>query len=221
MKKDLTDSEFNTIAHNVQKFFKDNATKYGFNLTWFNATFTPKMTQWDTAFEIASDPARKTHGAVVDKDVARADLKPEFSQMVRMIQDAPDVTDGQLAGLEIPRRKPASNRPLPAPPFPPDIQLRTPAPGVVEVHASNALTGKHAKPPGARVCIAAYVIRPASEPAPTTQEELTQSVIISAGKVAIRSSHSKRAHILYVSGHWVNAVGDTSPWSGIMSVAIP
>jgi hypothetical protein len=221
MKRYLSDLEFDQLVNRIRMFFVANAEKYGFNMTWFTAVFLPLLMKWIEVFGIYSDPSKQTHGAVKAKDEAREDLQPVFSQMVRMIQDAPDVTDAQLVDLTIPRPKPKTNKPLPAPPIPPDIQLRTPAPGVVEVHAYNAANQKYGKPAGGKVCVAAYVIRPVSEPAPTTQEELTQSVVISAGKVSIRRPRSERAHILYASGHWVNATGDTSPWSDIVSVAIP
>jgi hypothetical protein len=44
--------------------------------------------------------------------------------------------------------------------------------------------------------------------------------VISAGKIAIRPPSSERTHILYAAGHWMNATGDTSPWTIILSVVI-
>jgi hypothetical protein len=221
MKKDKTDLEFDKLVNLVRAFFVANAERLGLNMKWFTDVFLPLLMKWITAFAVCSDPSKRTHGAIVAKDEAREDLEPVFSQMVKMIQACPDVTNSELADLTIPRPKPSSHKPLPAPPLAPEITLRTPAAGEVEIHAYNAENMKHGKPVGAKVCVAAYVILPASEPAPTTQEELTQSVVISAGKITIRRPRSERGEILYASGHWVNATGDTSPWSDIQSIAIP
>jgi hypothetical protein len=219
MKKDLTDIEFNALVHDVQKFFKDNAAKYGFNLTWFNATFTPLMTKWDSAFEVYSDPARRTHGAIVAKTEARKDLRPAFSQMVQMIQACPDVTDAQLVDLGIPRRKPSSRKPLPAPPFPPSFRFDTSAPGWVTIHVINPENMTHAKPPGAKACLLLYEV---SDVDPVDKSKMPNRLYVSGGKVRLEFNLEQlRGKRVKVCGCWMNTVGEQGPWSEMHTVIIP
>jgi hypothetical protein len=221
MSKFKTDLAFDKHVDVVRAFYVAQAAKLGFNMTWYTDVFTPFHTAWSTAFATCLDPAKRTHAAVVAKDNAREALEPKFSQMVEMMRSNPDVTDDQLASIEIPRRHPGSNKPLPPPSLPPVIVLETPAPEVVEIHVYNAENMKRAKPPGGKGCFMVYVVLPASAPAPAMQEELTERIYISAGKGKVRCPRNRRGEIFYASGHWVNATGETGPWSDIVSIAIP
>jgi hypothetical protein len=220
MRKRKTDSAFNTALTVVRAFFVAQATVLGLNMKWFADVFMPLLTAWVTAFDICNDPAKRTHAAIKAKDDSRAALEPEYSRMVKMLQDHPDVTDAQLVALEIPRRKPSGGKPLPPPPRAPLIELSTPERGVVEIHVRNAENNKHGKPPGAKVCILSYVVLPASAPAPVKQDELTQRLVISTGKGTMNYPREMRTHVVYASGQWANARGDTGPHSDISSIGI-
>jgi hypothetical protein len=219
MKKYLTDSEFDTLLTILRAFFVANATKYGFNMTWFTDVFLPLLLKWVEAFGIYSDPAKRTHGAIVAKDKARDELYPELMQMVRMVQDAPDVTDAQLADLTIPRPKPSSNKPLPVPPFPPDFRFDTSAPGWVTIHILNSENMTHGKPVGGKGCLLSYEV---TDVDPEDKSKMANRRYVSGGKIRLEFNLEQlRGKKLKVCGCWLNTVGDMGPWSEIHTVIIP
>jgi hypothetical protein len=218
MKKHLTDFEFNTLVGNVRTFFVANAEKYGFSMTWFTTVFMPLLLKWIEAFEIYINPAKRTHGVIKAKDDARADLYPEFRQMVKIIQACPDVPDAQLVDLEIPRPKPSSRKPLPAPPFPPAFRFDTSAPGWVTVHVLNTENMTHGKPVGGKGCLMLYEV---TDVDPVDKSKMTHRIYVSNGKVRIEQEEVNRGKKMKVCGCWMNTIGEHGPWSEIYTVIIP
>jgi hypothetical protein len=218
MKKRRSDSEFDKHMDVVRKFFVANATKYGFNMTWFSDVFLPLLMAWITAFTNYLDPAKRTHAVIVAKNKARKAIEPKFSQMVEIIRNTPDITDEELASIDIPRRKPGG-KPLPVPPFPPDFRFDTSAPGWITIYVLNPTNMKHGRPPGAKGCIVMYEI---TDIDPVDKEKMANRLYVSSGKARLEFNiESLRGKRVKVCGCWVNTVGDHGPWSDIFTVIIP
>jgi hypothetical protein len=216
----LSDFEFNEHMENVRLFVVKNAEEIGFDMTWYAAAFMPKLTNWVTAYGVWFGTEDRTHLITANKNAAREELEPEFALMVRMLKSLPKVTKAQLESLKIATGQGGHRPALPPPPLAPLIVLVSPAAGVVEIHVYNAENRKIGKPVGGKGCFAMYAVLPSSAPAPTTPEELTERIYITAGKGVVRLPRAKRGEVVYVIGHWVNAVGESGPWSEMMSIVI-
>jgi hypothetical protein len=216
----LSDFEFNEHVEDVRMFVVRNAEEIGFDMTWYQATFVPKLLKWTTAFGAWFATEDRTHLLTANKNASREELEPEFALMVRMLKSLPKVTKAQLESLKIATGGGGYHPALPPPGLAPILVLVAAAAGVVEIHVYNAANLKRGKPPGGKGCFAMYVVLPSSAPAPTTPEELTERIYISAGKGVIELPRAKRGEIVYVMGHWVNATGESGPWSEMVSTVV-
>jgi hypothetical protein len=216
----LPDFEFNEHVEDVRMFVVKNGADIDFDMTWYQTDFMPDFMVWTTDYGAWFATEDRTHLLTANKNAARKRLEPKFALMVRMLKSLPKVTKAQLESLKIAVGGGGYHPALPPPGLAPILVLISSAAGVVEIHVYNAANRKRGKPPGGKGCFAMYVVLPSSAPAPTTPEELTERIYISAGKGVIELPRAKRGEIVYVMGHWVNATGESGPWSEMMSIVV-
>jgi hypothetical protein len=102
-----------TFAQDFSAKITSNPTSYSF--TAAQATLLANaVSAYETSYGLATDPATKTKGTVIDKDLKRALLKATLRSYARQIQANPSVTAQQKTDLGLPvRDAEPSTRPAP------------------------------------------------------------------------------------------------------------
>lgn len=206
---DGTDAELYVGAKNCSTKVSQTPTAYG--LTQLQADmFDAAVVEWSTKYETSQDPATRTKSAVAAKNAARAMIRAKASDLAKIIDGTPTVTDAQKIdlGLCVPK-VPA---PIPAPVEAPAVDLVS-AIGravVIRVHAAPAITGR-GKPPGAA---AAWIYTFVGESFPAELSSWLYQGAATRGKFEITFPDSLPAgQQVWIKACWVNPRQQMGPMS--------
>jgi len=186
---------------------------------WFNTTFIPACNAFTAAFENWLNPATRTMVMTATLANAQKALDPVFRQLYSgFIKNSPLVTDGDLAGMELPKRSRNVHTPSPTPSSIPGVIVNLPSPGVVKIHFHNPETGRRAKPASVHGAEIIWAILP--EPS-ADWSQLIQSSFSISSPLTLSFKGEERGKRLYFAIRWQNTRGIKGPLSEIRDVIIP
>jgi hypothetical protein len=127
---------------------KITATPTAFGLVAAQATaYAALNTAYSTAYLAAIDPATRTKAKVSAKNQAKANLKASASNLAKIIDGTPTVTNEQKLDLGLNVR--AMPQPIPPPSVSPGVDIVSVVGRTVKVHIhDSASSTKRGKPPG-------------------------------------------------------------------------
>jgi hypothetical protein len=97
--------------------------------------------------------------------------------------------------------------------------VKTPFPGVIELHVTDSISGRKAKPAGVHGFKIAWVIL---DTPPTDWSQLTHSSFSTQTPFRLSSfSGNERGKIVYFALRWENTRGVKGPWTEITNAIIP
>lgn len=182
---------------------------YGLNATQAQA-FTPLMTAYSTAYLAVKDPSTRTRGKVAAKNQARANLKAMASDLAKIIDATPAVTDQQKIDLGLNVRKPPS--PIPAPAVRPAMDLVSVVTRTVTVHIHDSASKTKRGKPAGTVAAFVYTFVGDNYPSDPTTWQFQGPATKAIFSIVFPDSVAGGAQV-WVCAAWVNRRGDTGPVS--------
>ena len=189
--------------------------------SWITSTYQPSYAIFKAAFEIWKNTAERTPV----KTATLMDTEKAFKALYRylytgMLRENPLVTNADLLAMGMPERGDGERHPASVPKTSPAATVKTPGPGIVEIHfRDNSVDNpSHAKPPGVHGCEICWVVL--DEP-PVNWEQLVHSSFDTASPFRLTFEGDQRGRRLYFALRWENTRGEKGPWSEIQDTIIP
>jgi hypothetical protein len=201
----------------------DNVTRMGLSgfKTWIEGTLKPAADSFKAAFEDYKDPAERTQVKTAVLRTAKEILVPLYRHLyVGMLKNNPLVTDADLVSMGLPKRSGGGRKPPVIPLTAPAATVKTPEPGVVEIHYrdDSVDNASRAKPRG--VHGAEFIWAVLDEP-PLNWAQLIHSTFDTATPLRFTFEGEQRGKRLYFAIRWENTRGLKGPWSDIRDAIIP
>lgn len=204
-----TDAEIASGSANFSTKISATPTAYG--LTAAQATaYAAVNTAYQTAYTTAITPATRTKGAVAAKNDAKDALREMASDLAKIIDGTPTVTDQQKIDLGLAIRKTPS--PNPAPTDRPGVDLISVVTRTVTVHIhDSASSSKRGKPDGA-VAAWVYSYVGTSYPTDPTEWDFQGATTRSTHEIVFPDSVANGAQV-WICAAWINAKQEAGPVS--------
>ena len=189
--------------------------------TWISGTFQTAYTTFKTAFESWKNPAERTPLKTATLQDAEKAFKPIYRHLyVGILKENPLVTNADLLAMGLPERGDGERHPATVPKTTPAATVKTPEPGIVEIHfrddsVDNASRAKPHGVHGAEICWGVF-----DEP-PINWAQLLHSSFDTASPFRLSFEGDQRGHRLYFALRWENTRGEKGPWSEIQDAIIP
>jgi hypothetical protein len=176
------------------------------------------LTAFVNALAITDEPSTRTKVTVKTKNVARKSLESKARMTVKayLIYN-PLVSDSEREAMNLPIHK-TSRTPADIPRYFPEVEVRMPSPGVIEIHFRDSQTGKRLKPAGVHGVEIVWVI---SGKPPVDWKELLHSVFCTRTPLRLTFEGPERGQTVYFALRWENTRGEKGPWTEILSAIIP
>ncbi|MDR0538006.1 MAG: hypothetical protein LBH04_08220 [Tannerellaceae bacterium] len=172
---------------------------------------------FNTKFEIATNPATRTSPAIVEKNNAMTAYQKALRDFIgSYVARNPAITDGEREALGVPVHK-TTHSTIHKPDYIPQGDIISISGSRVEVHYHDLNTDSSAKPYGMLGVVVAYGILGSH---PGSPEELSHHELATRTPFTIQFDASNGGRTVYVSLCWQNARGERGPWSPIYSVII-
>ena len=189
---------------------------------WITEDVTPKLTAMNQAYELwNADPSARTPLIISTLIESEAAFIPFYRQLYNgFLRNNPMVTDTDLVAMGLPMRS-AGRTPSPVPATVPTYTVKTPLPGIVELHYYDDAGGesrKYAKPKGVHGVEIRWAIL---DEAPVDWETLTHSAFDTATPFRLTFEGNNRGNRVYFALRWENTTGQKGPWSAIGFAFIP
>jgi hypothetical protein len=210
------DGDFLVWVKNIITNVAANAGKWNLNpMNW--AHIDQLIVAYEAALKKAQDPNSGT-ADTLEKNQTREALEKAVRKFVKEhLEYNSLITDEDRMHMGLPVH---DLHPSPAkdPHSYPLLATKLPAPGVVEIHATDSESGRKAKPDGVHGFEVKTVIL--DEPA-TEWEQLTDSQFFTRTPGRISFSGKQRGKMLSLAARWENTRGVKGPWSDIITIIIP
>jgi hypothetical protein len=177
----------------------------------------PMITEYEDAYNKAQDPNRGKADVAL-KNSTRNVLKKNVRLFVKgFLEYNPAVSDDdrERMGLPIHDTKPT---PVDDPNSLPVALVKTPFPGVIELHVTDSISGRKAKPAGVHGFEIVWAIL---DTPPTDWSQLTYSSFSTRTPFRLSFSGNDRGKIVYFALRWENTRGVKGPWTEITNAIIP
>jgi hypothetical protein len=173
---------------------------------------------YKTKYTAAQHSATSTKGDLDMKTAAHEALVKVIRQDVQQFfAHNPNLTPGDRDNLGLPNYDPKPT-PVPDPTDVPEIVVKQPAPGIIEVYFKIAGSESRAKAYGIHGAEVAWAILDA----PTVDwRDLTHSSFATHSPLKLTFEGPDRGKVLYFAVRWENSRGVKGPWTTIMSIIIP
>jgi hypothetical protein len=170
------------------------------------------------AFGLADDPQTRTKAAVTAKNETRKAAETGIRAYLRAyVTNNPLVTDEDRDNMALPIHK-TTRTAAPDPTTLPEVEVKSPAPAVLELHIHDSGSTNRAKPEGVHGVEISWEILDA----PTSDwNMLTHSAFDTHTPYIFTFSGNDRGKTLYFALRWENTRGVKGPWSEIQSTIIP
>ncbi|MDR0559299.1 MAG: hypothetical protein LBG92_03965 [Prevotellaceae bacterium] len=142
---------------------------------------------------------------------------PLFRELVGGVLRNPNVTDDDLAAMEL-NRPDSIHTPAPVPSTWPVVLTDLNTPNSVILHFTDSASGKRAKPHKVSGAVVRYAILAAP---PTDMDELNNSVLDTQTPCLLTFPEAQRGNRLYYCLAWQNTRGEKGPWSRIEMAIVP
>ena len=214
---------YNQATQTITYLTSTNITRMGLSgfQTWISNTLQPAYTTFKTAFESWKNPSERTSQKTATLQTAEDAFTTVYRQLYNgMLRENPLVTDTDLVAMGLPEHSDGKRHKATVPTTTPAATVKTPEPGVVEIHFrdSNVDNPSRAKPHdvhGAEIC---WVVADAP---PLNWSQLVHSSFDTASPFRLPFEGDQRGHRLYFALRWENTLGEKGPWSEIQDAIIP
>ncbi|MDR1666081.1 MAG: hypothetical protein LBS03_00065, partial [Bacteroidales bacterium] len=150
---------------------------------------------------------------------AEAAFKPLYRQLYNgFLRENPLVTDADLIAMGLPARGSGGRTPAPDPTTAPFGEVKTPSPGVVDIHFRDAGSESRKKPAGVHGAEIRWTV---SDTPVTDWTQLVNSSFDTNSPLRLSFAGADRGHRLYFALRWENTRGVKGPWSEIQETIIP
>jgi hypothetical protein len=186
---------------------------------WLDNTLAPALDTLNTAYKAWENSAERTQMDTKALSDAEAVFKPLYRQFYNgFLRENPLVTDVDLVAMAFPPRGSGGRKPAPDPVTTPIGEVKTPSPGVVEVHFRDAGSESRRKPAGVHGAEIRWMI---SDQPPARWDELIHSEFDTNSPLSLAFEKDQRGKTVYFALRWENTRGVKGPWSEMQSAIIP
>jgi hypothetical protein len=172
------------------------------------------LTSYSSALATASNPSTRTKTAVMNKNVAKAQLVADVRSVAKRVQANPAVTAGQKTDLGLPVHS-NTPTPVPTPSTVPELGFGpvTMGTGIVTIKITDAdVTNKRAKPAGVQGAeIYSFVAATDATPVPTDLEDWRFEGLATRSAFDIGYRPEDAGKTATIVARWYNAKGDVGP----------
>lgn len=211
------------IQSNLTKsYLTDNISKFGISnedSNWINTEFVSKHDAFNSAFDVISDPSRRTPIALSEMKTAEKEFRSVYRKLyIGNLKNNRNVTSADLIAMGLPARSDDKRTPVPVPDSYPDLTAEPSSNHCVKITFRDSITKKVAKPRG----VSGAVLRWANLPQqPHSIAELTNTLLDTKSPYTVVFGESNRAQTVYAAAAWQNTRGEMGVWSDIVSCVIP
>jgi hypothetical protein len=200
-----------------------NRNRIGFeansaNGIWYNSTYTPKLTLYNTNYALWDDPATSTSLALDNLKDAEKDLFPLYRQFHATVKGSPLVSNADLEAMGFPPRESGGGSPHPVDHTFVDLNVLPLGNLVINIAFENRDTGSSVVPYYLTGVVIYYVT---SDTPIVNQNQLSFSRLATHSPFELIFDPEQRGQTVYISGRWQNRRGELGPWSDIVSAIIP
>ena len=199
----------------VMTYAKVNLVRFKLDSAFFGDICLPAFEKWVEKYEVYLPVESRTPVITAEKNNAKNVFMPLFRQLVNGLLYNPNVTDDDLASMDL-RRSDNIRTPLPVPVSWPLVQVDLNTPRTVILNYSDSASLKKAKPKGVNGAVVRYALLDAP---PTDINELVNTVFDTQTPCPIEFTESQRGKKLFFCLAWQNTRGQNGPW-GIIGMAI-
>jgi hypothetical protein len=186
---------------------------------WLDTIFRPALDIFNTAYDAWKNPAERTQMKTAALNDAEAVFKPLYRKLYNgFLRENPLVTDVDLVAMGFPARSSGGRKSAPDPVTAPVGEVKTPLPGVVDIHFRDAGSESRKKPAGMHGAEICWTV---SDGLLTDWAQLVNSTFDTTSPLRLSFSGEKRGKTLYFALRWENTRGVKGPWSEIQSAKIP
>jgi hypothetical protein len=185
----------------------------------------PAFTTFGTAFEGWKNPAERTPVKTATLKTAEDAFIPLYRHLYNgLLKDNPLVTDADLIAMGLPERGDGERHPASVPATSPVGSVKTPEPGIVEIHFrdsaadSAADSASRAIPAGVHGAEIRWAVL---DTPPVNRAQLFNSSFDTASPFRLSFEGEMRGRRLYFALRWENTRGEKGPWSEIQETFIP
>jgi hypothetical protein len=212
-----SDGKFLVFTEILFSEVEKNAAAWNLNPTSWIEINPPLISAYRTALTKAEDPNRG-HADVLAKNNARNTLKKAVRKYVKEFLEYNSlISDEARERMGLPVHDP---KPTPArdPDTLPVATVKTPSPGVIELHVVDSKSGRKAKPEGVHGFETKWLI---SDTPPSDWEYLIHSAFCTRTPLRLAFNGSDRGKTVYFALRWENTRGVKGPWTAIMNAIVP
>jgi hypothetical protein len=211
------DNQFLVWLKNLIAYLQTKIAEWSLPATEITAMST-LADKFDTALKVAETPATRTAVTVQAKNDARKAAESKTRVIVKgYVTYNPLVTDPDRDAMGLPIHK-TTRTSVPDPHTFPTLEIRLPAPAVVECLFHDAESASKAKPPGVHGAEFGWAIL---EAPPEGWKALVHSSFHTHSPLRLTFEGPDRGKTLYLAARWENTRGAKGPWCEIVSVIIP
>ena len=212
-----SDAAFNEKCKTVTAYIKVNLIRFKLDPAFFGGVCQPAFELWTEKYEAYLPIESRTPVIVAEKNNARNEFMPLFRQLISGLLCNPNVTDNDLAAMDL--RRPTNTRtPVPVPVSWPVVLVDINTPRIVTLNFSDSASLKKAKPKGVSGAVIRYALL---ETPPTDINELGNMLFDTQTPCSIEFSESQRGQKLYFCLVWQNTRGQNGPWGTIGMAMVP
>jgi hypothetical protein len=203
------------FATNASSKITASPTSYGL-LVGDATALASAVTGYSSALATSSNPSTRTKTAVMNKNVAKAQLVALIRSIAKRVQANPAVTAGQKTDLGLPVHS-TTPTPVPTPSTVPELGfgLVTMGTGIVTLKITDAdVTNKRAKPTGVQGAeVYSFVGATGTTPLPTNLEDWRFEGLATRSTFDINYRPEDAGKTATIVARWYNAKGDVGPTS--------
>jgi hypothetical protein len=176
------------------------------------------LANFAAAFGLYDNPQTHTPAAVTAKREAHKAAETGIRALLKAyVTFNPLVTDEDRRNMQLPIHK-TTRTDAPVPTTLPEVEVKSPAPAVVELHFHDSGSTNRAKPEGVHGVEIGWEIL---DTPPDDWSKLTHSAFDTHTPYVFTFSGLERGKILYFALRWENTRGEKGHWTEIQSTIIP
>jgi hypothetical protein len=201
----------------------DNREAIGFaSLTpsgiWYDGNYSPKLTDYNNAYDIWADPATSTVVARDNLIGAEKVFFPLYREFYGMVKASPLVSDGQLESMGFPPRSDGGRSHHPVDKLFVDLNVQPMGNLVLSVAFTDRDTGKSNVPYYLTGAVVYYSVGDAPV---ANQNQLPLSKLATRSPLELKFEPEQRGKTITLAARWQNRRGELGPWSEMVTVIIP
>ena len=212
-----SESAFLEKSKTVMNYARVNVTRFKLDPAFFMGVCGAAFELWVEKYEAYLPVESRTPVITAEKNNAKNAYLPLYRQLVNGLLCNPNVTDNDLAAMDL-RRSDNVRTPVPVPVSWPVVQVDLNTPRTVILNFSDSASLKKAKPKGVNGAVIRYALL---DTPPTDVNELINTLFDTQTPCPIEFIESQRGQKLYFCLAWQNTRGQNGPWGTIGMAIVP